>query len=100
MAPKIEALTKEEASRQGLFDAVQKLGEKRTQWPQILATLNEKIPKGVWIIELTPSYDPASRGRRRAPRAAGGESAQPAGTSPAATRSQTPAAEVNIPFII
>ncbi len=96
MAPKIEALTKEEASRQGLFDAVQKLGQQRTQWPQILAALNEKIPKGVWIIELTPGYDPASGGRRRAPRAGGGEGDQPAGTSAAAAGSQTPTDEVNM----
>ncbi|HUB66804.1 MAG TPA: type IV pilus assembly protein PilM [Candidatus Methylacidiphilales bacterium] len=49
-------------------DAVTNLGEDRNRWPQILSALNDKIPPGVWITEMTPSYEsarPAGNGNGR-----------------------------------
>jgi hypothetical protein len=34
-----------------------RLGQERNAWPDLLDALNEKIPEGVWITQLTPAYD-------------------------------------------
>jgi hypothetical protein len=33
------------------------LGSERTDWPNIISALNDKIPAGVWITELSPQFD-------------------------------------------
>jgi type IV pilus assembly protein PilM len=73
LAPKI---TKQQAifdARDGLFKTVGTLGDQHDAWTQILNTLNEKLPKGVWITELIPSWsaDAKTEGAHAgAPRAA------------------------------
>jgi Tfp pilus assembly protein PilN len=68
-APKIGVLVKQQATLQQTFDAVAKLGAQRDAWTQLLTALNEKIPDGVWITNLTPasSVTPASGTRGSAP---------------------------------
>jgi type IV pilus assembly protein PilM len=61
-ANKITTLAQEAASLQATLDQVATLGKQRNTWPEILATLNDKIPHGVWITQLTPAYDPSLGG--------------------------------------
>jgi type IV pilus assembly protein PilM len=61
-ANKITSLAKDAASLQATLDQVATLGKQRNTWPEILATLNDKIPHGVWITQLTPAYDPSLGG--------------------------------------
>jgi type IV pilus assembly protein PilM len=67
LAPKITKLNAEANARQDLYKTIGTLGDQRDTWAQILSTLNEKLPKGVWITELIPSWvetkaDAAARG--------------------------------------
>jgi type IV pilus assembly protein PilM len=57
-ASSVTKLADQERSLQATLDSMSRLGEQRNAWPQILEALNEKIPAGVWITQLTPSYDP------------------------------------------
>jgi len=57
-SPKIGALAKEQDSRLQVYNSLVRLGEQRDAWPQLLKTLNEKIPDGVWITELIPASNP------------------------------------------
>ena len=73
-AGKMSKMVTQDTAMQATIDSVVQLGEQREAWPQILAALNDKIPEGVWITELTPSYAPreeaTGRGNRpRTPRA-------------------------------
>jgi hypothetical protein len=61
-ANKITSLAQEADSLQATLEQVAALGKQRNTWPEILATLNDKIPHGVWITQLTPAYDPALGG--------------------------------------
>jgi type IV pilus assembly protein PilM len=54
LAPKIGTLTAEQDKLQQTLNAAQALGEQHDAWSQMLSALNEKIPPGVWITELTP----------------------------------------------
>jgi len=55
LAPKIGVLaTEQDALDQTLKSAVD-LGVQRDAWAQLLSSMNEKIPEGVWITELTPT---------------------------------------------
>jgi Tfp pilus assembly protein PilN len=56
LAPKIAKIAVENDARNGLFKTVAGLGDQRDAWAQILDTLNQKIPKGVWITEMIPSW--------------------------------------------
>ena len=57
LAPQIGKLDKEQETLQQQFKLIQKLGEQRDAWQVIFSGLNDKIPKGVWITNLTPMYD-------------------------------------------
>jgi type IV pilus assembly protein PilM len=57
-ANKVTTLAHEVDALQTTLNQVAALGKQRNTWPEILETLNEKIPHGVWITELTPAYDP------------------------------------------
>ena len=57
-SPKIGELAKEQDSRLQVYNSLVRLGEQRDAWPQLLKTLNEKIPEGVWITELIPASNP------------------------------------------
>jgi type IV pilus assembly protein PilM len=59
-AGKVTKLAKEEKNLEATLDAVVHLGQQRNAWPGILDTLNQKIPPGVWIVQLTPSHESAS----------------------------------------
>ncbi|HEX4141448.1 MAG TPA: type IV pilus assembly protein PilM [Candidatus Methylacidiphilales bacterium] len=56
MAPKISKLALENDARNGLYKTIANLGNQRDAWAQILDTLNQKMPKGVWITEMIPSW--------------------------------------------
>jgi type IV pilus assembly protein PilM len=56
LAPKITKLTKEAEARNSLYQTIAALGDQRDTWAQVLSTLNDKMPKGVWITELIPSW--------------------------------------------
>jgi type IV pilus assembly protein PilM len=55
LAPKIAILAKQNDALQQTFKNAVDLGVQHDAWAQILAAINEKIPDGVWITELTPS---------------------------------------------
>jgi type IV pilus assembly protein PilM len=65
LAPKIGVLASKQKALQQTLDTLERLGQQRDAWPQILAALNEKIPPGVWISELIPVSNPV--GRKGAP---------------------------------
>ena len=54
LAPKVAAMAKEQAALEQNLDAVTLLGNQRDIWAQIIAALNDKMPSGVWITQLTP----------------------------------------------
>jgi type IV pilus assembly protein PilM len=62
-ANNVTKLAKEEKDLEATLDAVVKLGQERNAWPAILDALNEKIPTGVWIVDLTPSRESAGTDR-------------------------------------
>jgi len=72
MASTISTLAKQEDSLQATFDLAARLGVQRDQWQKILAALNDKIPEGVWITELTPQLGSSQGSAGRAPRAGPG----------------------------
>jgi type IV pilus assembly protein PilM len=55
-ARQIAKLAQQSDALQATLDTVVRLGKQRNAWPQILSALNDKIPEGVWITSLTPSY--------------------------------------------
>jgi type IV pilus assembly protein PilM len=71
-AGKITSLAADSQILQATLDQVATLGKQRNAWPEILETLNEKIPHGVWITQLTPAYDPSLGGGAGAAGATGG----------------------------
>ena len=62
VAPKIGNEVKDLATLQGTFKAAADLGVQHDTWAEILAALNDKIPQGVWITELTPTSSAAGAG--------------------------------------
>ncbi len=56
VAPKITKLVGENDARTALYKTISNLGDQRDAWLQILNTLNDKMPKGVWITEIIPSW--------------------------------------------
>jgi type IV pilus assembly protein PilM len=54
LASTITTYAKEEETLQATFDLAARLGVQHDDWQKILNTLNDKIPEGVWIVELTP----------------------------------------------
>jgi type IV pilus assembly protein PilM len=73
MAPKIGGLTKEQDALQQMKDSVVDLGVQRDVWAQILVALNDNIPGGVWITELTPMSGSSPGGATPSRAGAGGE---------------------------
>jgi len=73
LAPKVVKLKGEEDTQEGLYKTIQSLGEQRDAWAQVLSTLNDKMPAGVWITELIPSWVGENHAEERgdASRAAG-----------------------------
>ncbi|MCE0498873.1 MAG: type IV pilus assembly protein PilM [Methylacidiphilales bacterium] len=66
-ASSIKQLAEQADSLDRVRNAVAALGQQRNAWPEILSALNDKIPQGVWITELTPTYEaPATSGSRGA----------------------------------
>jgi type IV pilus assembly protein PilM len=53
-APKISKLAQQQAALLETLDSVTVLGDQHDVWSQILAALNDKMPEGVWITNLTP----------------------------------------------
>jgi len=56
VAPKISRIADESDARTSLFKTVSGLGNQRDAWAQIFEALNQKMPTGVWITEMTPSW--------------------------------------------
>ena len=56
-APQIAKLSAEDEALRATVDLAVRLGQQRDAWPAILAALNDKIPEGTWITQLTPAYD-------------------------------------------
>ena len=54
LAPKIGALANQQDDLQQTLKSAVDLGVERDAWAQLLSSLNEKIPPGVWITELSP----------------------------------------------
>ncbi|MCE0482670.1 MAG: type IV pilus assembly protein PilM [Methylacidiphilales bacterium] len=72
LAPTITKLAKEDGALTQTFDYAVRLGDQREAWPKILAALNDKIPEGVWITKLTPTYVSAGgNGRNGGPEGPG-----------------------------
>jgi type IV pilus assembly protein PilM len=63
-AAEITRLVAQANNLNGVLKVVADLGRQRNAWPQILAALNDKIPAGVWITQLTPSYEGAPNAGR------------------------------------
>jgi len=59
LASTIGTLAKQEDALQGTFDSASRLGIQRDDWQKILNALNDKIPEGIWITELTPQLGSA-----------------------------------------
>ena len=57
-APQIIKLAKQDDLLQQTVHLVVELGQQRNAWPELLDAINNKIPEGVWITQLTPAYDP------------------------------------------
>jgi type IV pilus assembly protein PilM len=57
-APQIQKLSKQAVALQQTIDLAVRLGQERNAWPAVLDALNDKIPMGVWITQLTPAFDP------------------------------------------
>jgi type IV pilus assembly protein PilM len=87
-ANQITTLAHEADDLQATLTQVATLGKQRNTWPEILETLNEKIPHGVWITQLTPAYDPTlgGAGENRTGR---GPGRRESGAAPAKTGLQT-----------
>jgi type IV pilus assembly protein PilM len=56
-AGKVTKLAQQAQALQSTLNSVVLLGTQRNAWPEILQALNDKIPDGVWITQLTPSYE-------------------------------------------
>lgn len=57
-APEIVKLSKQADLLQQTINSAVRLGVERDAWLAILDALNDKIPNGVWITQLTPAFDP------------------------------------------
>jgi len=53
------------------------LGQQRNAWPAVLDALNDKIPEGVWITQLTPAFDPRRAAGATGERPRGGFGGRP-----------------------
>jgi hypothetical protein len=60
LAPQVEKLSKQADALQQTIDQAVVLGHQRNAWPAVLDALNDKIPEGVWITQLTPAFDPTA----------------------------------------
>jgi type IV pilus assembly protein PilM len=58
LAPKVNALAKEQDKLQQTLKSAVDLGAQHDAWAAVLAALNDKIPDGVWITELVPVSNP------------------------------------------
>ena len=99
VAPSVEKLARESDSLQKTLDNLVRLGKQRNAWPEILAALNDKIPEGVWITELTPYYDPSRAGSPRGKGPGNGSGGSGGNGSSHATTPggfQIPTTEVNL----
>jgi len=94
VAPSVEKSAKEMNTLQATVDQAVRLGQQRNAWSQILSALNDKIPEGVWITTLTPSYE-QSGGHGGGP--AGAAGGQAAANQPAGAQAST--SEVNVLLI-
>jgi type IV pilus assembly protein PilM len=96
LTPGIVKLDKQADALQRTFDLAAHLGDQRNAWPQILSALNDKVPDGVWITELTPAYNPALARRGPGP---GGATPPPPGAAANSTRLppgfEVPTTEIN-----
>jgi len=63
LAPKVNALAKEQNKLQQTLKSAVDLGAQRDAWAAVLAALNENIPDGVWITELAPGSSPVPGAR-------------------------------------
>lgn len=66
-APVIGTLAKEQDKLQLTLSAAEELGTERDAWAQMLAALNEKVPDGVWITQLTRVLPPTNNNSKPAP---------------------------------
>jgi type IV pilus assembly protein PilM len=99
LAPQVEKLSKQDDALQQTINQAVILGQERNAWPEILDALNDKIPEGLWITQLTPAYDKAADAGARG--GAPGFGAPPPPTMPGAVRSplggyDVPTGEVNV----
>jgi type IV pilus assembly protein PilM len=109
----ITKLAQQSDTLQATLEAVVRLGNQRNHWPEILEALNEKIPDGVWITKLTPSYEGGGGGAASEVRGGGarggsarggntgGAGGRREGASPTAARNEANAApqEYNVLLI-
>jgi len=84
LAPKIGKLQGVYDTRMGLYKTLAALGDQRDAWTQILNTLNDKMPKGVWITVLIPSWVETK-----------GDAAHPGSPSPGAAGTQINMLEIS-----
>jgi type IV pilus assembly protein PilM len=88
-APQITKLSQQDELLQQTLQFVVRLGQERNAWPELLDAINEKIPEGVWITELTPAYDANLRAASGTEHGGGGNHGQyhnnrPSGPAPSA----------------
>ena len=62
LAPQIVKLSEQDNALRATLDLAVRLGQQRAAWPAILDALNDKIPDGVWITQLTPAFDRSRAG--------------------------------------
>jgi type IV pilus assembly protein PilM len=91
LAPQIVKLSDQDNALRTTLDLAVRLGQQRAAWPAILDALNDKIPDGVWITQLTPAFD---RNRAGGPGGAalGGGARGPGGRFPGGRGGDAPAA--------
>jgi type IV pilus assembly protein PilM len=70
--PVIGKLAYQLDSFQATLNSVTRLGAQHDAWPKLLIALNEKIPPGVWITNLTPSTEAPSNPGQGGPGGGGG----------------------------
>jgi type IV pilus assembly protein PilM len=76
LAPQVVALSEQNNELRATLDLAVRLGQQRDAWPALLNALNDKIPDGVWITQLTPAFDARAGG------AGGGPGGRPGGGRP------------------
>ncbi len=105
-AGKITKLAAESDLLQNTLDSVVRLGKQRNAWSQILEALNEKIPTGVWITQISPSFEsPVATGggpggnRAGGPGGRGGARPEGGPGGGAARNAQANSSEINVLLI-